>query len=219
MTNNKTEDPTHSRNARTNSPLASRSPENSFIPVSRLFGDAQIWGEEKSVATHSAYMMLAKDSPQLMPVGHGWEKVTLIVDSGASDTVMPQGVCQGALLRHTSRVGIKYEVADGGEARNLGERVCEVKTDEASQQGMQMSFQVVDRLTKALLSVQKVCSQGHDVVFSNKKGNYILVGGDPSSKIPLRAAGGTYELDVWLRPSDNEGGQPEASFARPVNKR
>ena len=101
----------------------------------------------------------------------------------------------------------------------MGERVCEVKTEESSQQGMQMSFQVVDRLTKALLSVQKVCSQGHDVVFSNKKGNYILVGGDPNSKIPLRASGGTCELDVWLRPSDTGGGQPEASFARPVEKR
>ena len=188
-----------------------------MVPVDEPFG------KELDVASVApggqAFMFIAKNANQLMPVTSGWEKVTLIVDSGASDTVVPPSVCKAALLRHTSRVGITYEVADGGEARNLGERVCEVKTDEASQGGMQMSFQVVDKLTKALLSVHKVCAQGHDVVFFEKKGNYILVGGQPDARIPLRAVGGTYELDVWLRPSDAGDGSGKAGFARPEPSR
>ena len=198
-------------------PKPSSADTSNMVPVNELFGKEL--DVANAVPGGQAFMFIAKNANQLMPVTSGWEKVTLIVDSGASDTVVPPTVCKAALLRHTSRVGITYEVADGGEARNLGERVCEVKTDEASQGGMQMSFQVVDKLTKALLSVHKVCAQGHDVVFSEKKGNYSLVGGQPDARIPLRAVGGTYELDVWLRPSDGGDGSGKAGFARPEPSR
>ena len=80
------------------------------------------------------------------------------------------------------------------------------------------------KVNKALLSVHRVCSQGHDVVFSEKKGNYILLNGDPETSIPLRAVAGTYELDVWIRPGEGEGislggADGKAPFARPVPAR
>ena len=148
--------------------------------------------------------MFREKNPQLNGFNHGWELVTLIVDSGASDTVVPPTVCRAAAMRMSNKVGTTYEVADGSEAKNLGERVCEMKTSEHATGGMEMSFQVIDRVNKALLSVHRVCAQDHDVVFSEAKGNYIMVGGDMNNRIPLRAVGGTYELDVWLRPSASD---------------
>ena len=71
---------------------------------------------------------------------------------------------------------------------------------------MTMNFQVVD-VNKALLSVYKVCEAGHDVIFSkNDSSSAILIGGDPKNRIPLRRCGGTYELDVWLRPTSFDSG-------------
>ena len=91
-------------------------------------------------------------------------------------------------------------MADGGVARNLGEKLCELKLQEGDTDGMDIAFQVVDKVNKALLSVHRVCLQGHDVVFSETKGNYILLNGSADDVIPLRAVGGTYEIDVWIRP-------------------
>ena len=61
-------------------------------------------------------------------------------------------------------------------------------------------FQVVD-VSKALLSVHRVMEQGHDVLFTNRgEGSAILVNGKTDHRIPLRHSGGSFELDVWMRP-------------------
>ena len=136
-----------------------------------------------------------------------WEKVTLTVDSGASDTVVPLTVCPGAELLKTSRVGTEYEIEDGGTIENLGEKHCLTRFDNKSTTPpMLMNFQVVD-VSKALLSVHKVTEQGHDVQFSEKNGNFIYLKGDRSQRLELRHVGGTYELDVWVKPSPHFGGR------------
>ena len=76
---------------------------------------------------------------------------------------------------------------------------------------MTMAFQVVD-VQRSLLSVSRVCSQGHDVLFSDKKGNFIHIHGDPNNAIPIRKSGGIYELDVWLKAGSDTS---TTSFARP----
>ena len=152
----------------------------------------------------------------------GWEKITLIVDSGASDTVIPPKVCRAAEIRSSSKVGTEYEVADGGVAKNLGEKLCEMKVNETDDIGLEIAFQVVDKVNKPLLSVHRVCMQGHDVVFSESKGNFILLNGSTDDVIPLRTVGGTYEIDVWIRPGEGGGpslGGAESPFARPVAPR
>ena len=95
-----------------------------------------------------------------------WEKVTLIVDSGASDTVVPPSMCANAPLHRTEKVGTEYEVADGGVVENFGEKRClmKISPNASSAEAMNMVFQVVD-VSKALLSVYKVCQAGHQVVF------------------------------------------------------
>ena len=117
------------------------------------------------------------------------------VDSGASDTVVPPTVCQGAQLFKTSdRFGIEYEIADGSSTENLGERHCLMKTAEANTATtMEMIFQVVD-VSKALLSVHRMVQQGHSVLLAEDKrfddkpggtsGSAILINGDSKNRIP-----------------------------------
>ena len=159
-------------------------------------------------------LMLFKEKGALSAVGRPeWEKLTLTVDSGASDTVVPPTVCQGAqLLKTGEKCGIEYEIADGSSIENLGERHCLMKATEAKTDAtMEMRFQVVD-VSKALRSVHRMVQQGHSVLLAEDKigeegGSAILINGDPKNRIPLRHAGGTYELDVWLKPSQPFGGQ------------
>ena len=104
----------------------------------------------------------------------------------------------------------------------MGENGCEMKMNEDDQSGLEIAFQVVDKVNKALLSANRVCDQGHDVVFSEKKGNFILLNGSSDDVIPLRTVGGTYEIYVWIRPGEGGGtslGGAEAPFARPVPAR
>ena len=52
----------------------------------------------------------------------------MIVDSSASDTVMPPKKCAvAAEIRHSSNVGTEHEVADGDIAKNLNDELCEMK--------------------------------------------------------------------------------------------
>ena len=143
----------------------------------------------------------------------------MIVDSGPSDTVMPPKVCRAAEIRHPRKVGTEYEKAEGGVARNLGENRCEMKINENDTTGLEIAFQVVDKVSEVLLSVHRVCMQGHDVVFSETEGIHIFLNGCTDNVIPLRMDGGTYEIDVWIRPGDGSGLSPggaETPFVRPV---
>ena len=157
---------------------------------------------------HSVFLFRERPSTKLAAASEvQWEKVTLTVDSGASDTVVPPTVCPGAELLKTSRVGTEYEIADGGVIENLGEKRCLTRFEPAgSSEQMLMNFQVVD-VSKALLSVHKVTEQGHDVQFSEKLGNFIFLNGDRSQRLELRHVGGTYDLDVWVKPSPPFGRQ------------
>jgi hypothetical protein len=164
--------------------------------------------------------VLRERSPQLSAINNGgWEKIMLIVDSGASDTVMPPKMCRAAEIRHSSRVGTEYEVAGGGVAKHLGEKLCEMKINDTDTVGLEIAFQVVDKVNKALLSVHRVCMQGHDVVFSETNGKYILLNRSTDDVIPLSTVAGTYEIDVWIRPCGGGGpslGGAETPFVRPV---
>ena len=73
----------------------------------------------------------------------------------------------------------------------MREKLCEMKVNEDDKSGLEIAFQVVVTVSKALLSVHHVCAQGHDVVFSETKGNSILLTGSTDDVIPPRTVGGT----------------------------
>ena len=142
-------------------------------------------------------MLASMDVPE-------WEKVTLTVDSGASDTVVPPSVARFVELLSSPKVGIEYEVANGGVLMNLGEKRCEIRTSANTKNTFLMSFQVVE-VHKPLLAVSKVIEAGHQVNFG--KDSHILL--STGEKVPIRCTGGTYEVDIWIknpgfsRPSGN----------------
>ena len=91
-----------------------------------------------------------------------WERVVFTVDSGASDTVVPPGVCSLAPLHHTEKVGTEHEFANSAIITNLGERRCLMRTSEKGAI-INMKWQVVD-VHKPFLFLGKMNDQGHDCV-------------------------------------------------------
>ena len=82
--------------------------------------------------------VIRERNPQFSAMNDGGrERITLIVDSGASDTVIPPKVCRATEIKHSSKVGNEYEVADGGDAKNLGDKCCEMKVHEPKRSAQQ----------------------------------------------------------------------------------
>ena len=161
---------------------------------------------------HESMFLLYEKRGVLNAVDPKWEKLTLTVDSGASDTVVPRTVCSLAPIVKGPRFGTEYEIANGDTVDNEGERNCLMRTSESDgsdESAMEVQFQIVD-VSKALLSVHRVCEQGHKVLFAGKgEDSAILMNGNAQDRMPLRNCGGTYELDVWVKPN------PSPGFARP----
>ena len=79
------------------------------------------------------YSQKTKDSNCLSSAteshNNGWMELEVTVDSGACDTVMPISSCDFKILpSYASTHGIEYEVANGAEIPNLGERKCLIRT-------------------------------------------------------------------------------------------
>ena len=90
-----------------------------------------------------------------------WEKLTLTVDTGASDTVVPPNFCSWSMIFHTDKVGTEYEVANGQVVHNLRERRCVMKVSDKVAE-LNIAFQVVE-VHKPLLAVSLITAQGHQV--------------------------------------------------------
>ena len=139
-----------------------------------------------------------------------WEYLEFILDSGATATVIPQSVGKAYEIQpgDASRAGVTYEVANGEEIPNLGEKLMPVVTAECTWRGMRA--QVAD-VSKALQSVRTLVRAGHMVVFGdgdNGDGNYIVnkITGELTS---VKDDGINYLLGLYIAPRN------EAGFARP----
>ena len=157
--------------------------------------------------------ILTERRPQsLMPLRstEEWEYVEFILDSGATATVIPPNVGKAYAIKpgDASRAGVTYEVANGEEIPNLGEKLMPVVTAEGTWRGLRA--QVAD-VTKALQSVRTLVQAGHMVVFgdgSDGNGNYIInkVTGETTV---VKDDGVNYLLGLFIAPVQESG------FARP----
>ena len=125
-----------------------------------------------------------------------WEVVEFAVDSGASETVIPENAAKSVRLApsEASVRGVMYEVANGERIPNLGEKVLQGYTDG---EGFvrQVKAQVCE-VNKPLLSVHKLVQAGNSVVF-NSEGAYIedKTNGE---RVWLRESGGMYMAKMWI---------------------
>ena len=137
-----------------------------------------------------------------------WEWVEAILDSGATVTVIPPHVGAGYDVQEgeASRAGVKYEVANGEEIPNLGEKLMAVMTAEGTVRGL--LAQVAD-VSKPLQAVRSLVRAGHVVVFGDGEDgsqNYIMnkVTGEFTS---VNDDGTNYLMGMWIIPP-NEAAQP-----------
>ena len=71
-----------------------------------------------------------------------WEKPTLIVDSGASDTVAPTRFCSWSTIFHAENVGTEYEVSNGEVVHDSCKRRCTIPVGKDVGE-LNIAFQIV----------------------------------------------------------------------------
>ena len=114
----------------------------------------------------SAKAFLEKRSQSLMPLASGWERLQMILDSGASVSVVPPSVggAYEVVRGKAAMAGVKYEIADGSQIPNLGEKLLPIVTRENTWRGIKV--EVAD-IAQALQSVRSLVKTGHRVVFGD----------------------------------------------------
>eukprot|EP00973_Karenia_brevis_P096202 12431137-Karenia_brevis.AAC.1 len=156
-------------------------------------------GEEVSALFEDQPEVLSPLSTEIAPPK--WEILSVTVDSGAADSVIPEDRCTQyeAVDTQKSLAGASYSGADGSKIPNLGERTINAVTEDG--RDAMMRFQVCP-VTKALGSVSKMVKNGHRVVFDDPdtgEGSYIL-DRRTGRRTYLRQENGVFVLDVWVKP-------------------
>jgi hypothetical protein len=132
----------------------------------------------------------------------GWEFVSILIDSGSTETVAPKDSLKGYELTSTdwSETGKGYTAANGTDIPNLGEKVVK---GQAANGGMwcSMTFQICE-VTKPLGSVSRICQAGSRVVFGPPEEGSYIEHIQTGKKTMLRQSKGLYYLDVWVAPSE-----------------
>ena len=121
----------------------------------------------------------------------------LTADTGACDTVIPKDACPGIPITPSfqSLRGMEYEVATGASIPNLGEKRCEMWTENAVAP-KRIAMQVAD-VHKALLSLSRCAGAGFESRFGAKMG--CLIDSTSGEVIPLIRRGNLYVLRCWVR--------------------
>ena len=112
----------------------------------------------------------------LISVEHkdGWKAISILIDSGASDSVAPPGTFPDVktLETNASKAGVQYTAAGGHKIDNLGMQRPYIFLQDGSKHIM--SFQVAG-VSKALGAVSRLVGAGNRVVFDdpNTVGSFI----------------------------------------------
>ena len=135
--------------------------------------------------------------------GTDWIEVELTADTGACDTVMPRSMAQHIPIQPSpqSIKPMMYEIADGHEIPNLGER----RWTEAATEARKINLQVADD-HKALLSLSRCADMGFESRFGRRAG--ALIDEESGEVIPLQRKGNLYVLKCWLKAAPF--GRPDA---------
>ena len=128
--------------------------------------------------------------------GH-WKKITLSMDSGAIDTVIPPGLIPGEVKPTlATRAGFKYYGADGSAIAHLGEQNIQGRTANGS--GFAMTAQVA-QITKPLCAIRKVVKAGNRVVFDSEEDGGSFVTNKRTGEVTrINEVQGDYQVDVWV---------------------
>ena len=102
---------------------------------------------------------------------------------------------------------MEYEVANGANIPNLGERKCIIRIP-GSLEEKRITLQIAD-LQKPLPSVARAADAGYDCLLTDAGGALIpRLGGD---RIPIRRKGNLCVMRCWVK----SGSDPGSGLARP----
>ena len=120
-----------------------------------------------------------------------WVHIPCAVDSGACANVTPAGIF--SLEKSLIKLEPKFFGADGSPLENLGELVANGTSEEGIE--MKIDFDIA-KVTRRLLSVHKMTSNGHKVIFHDS-GGYIQVKGT-NTRVHLRQEARLFMLDLLV---------------------
>ena len=124
----------------------------------------------------------------------GWQLLSLTVDSGASETVIPDDQIRGYEIRETSSTkGMNFVSASGDPIPNLGEQVLPTLTERDTLRTTKFNSCPV---TKALGSVKRMCDAGHRLVFDSEC-SYVYNKHTGETNL-MREDQDNYVLDMWV---------------------
>ena len=120
------------------------------------------------------------------------------LDSGSVVHVCSLDDCRGYQLQESpgSRRGQEFMMGDGGTIPNLGQSKLNL-TDEKTDRDLQSVFQIA-AVTRPLMSVGKICDEGHTITFNDVMAVVRSTDGAELSRFQ-RNGGGLYVAKLKLR--------------------
>ena len=116
-------------------------------------------------------IITALDPEPILTAGNDWSDLEFEValDSGAVVHVCSLDDCPGYLLQDSpgSLRGQEFLMGDGGTIKNLGQKSLNL-TDVAADRDLVSTFQIA-AVTRPLMSVGKICDEGHNITFDSIK--------------------------------------------------
>jgi len=144
-----------------------------------------------------------EDTPEVLNVEQQgtWERLTVVVDSGACETVGPVNVATGFDLRETtaSRNGVHYVAANGTKICNHGER--NIRGLNAAGNRIGFAMQAAD-VNKVLAAVNQVVKAGNKVVFDEGPNgmapNHHIYNYATGTRTEMELRNGQYLFEMWV---------------------
>jgi hypothetical protein len=155
------------------------------------------------IVPRSIMPILIKERDGLMPVmgGDEWSDLEFEValDSGAVVHVCSPSDCPGYVLEESagSKRGQQFLMGDGGEIPNLGQKSLNL-SDSDGKKELRSVFQIA-AVTRPLMSVGKICDEGHKIAFDKLKAVVTNAQGAEICRFERSPHGGLYVAKLKLR--------------------
>ena len=141
--------------------------------------------------------VVAKEPQGVKTIGEDtWVQIDVQVGSGATETVMAESTLQGVIditEGAACKRGVTYEVANGAEIPNLGERKFLGCMEDGTARAITAQVCAVNQ---TLMSVSKIASKGNRVFFDDD-GSYIEEKAT-GMRTHMTQVGGMYSLKMWV---------------------
>ena len=128
-----------------------------------------------------------------------WERVDLLLDSGASISALPANVATSYPAKAPQGLS-EYRAANGNPIKNEGSRTIKAVTSGGARK---MAFSVMD-VRRPIASVSKIVSSGNEVHFT-PEGSWVKYRSTGNFD-RLHEKSGVYVLPAWIPPFQ---GQPK----------